>query len=95
MRRMNSMLLGHQGASGRTMDEIDAAIRREAGSVGEISAASTRQSAGVDQVGRAIGEMDETTQQNAALVEQSAAAAESLKGQAARLVQAVAAFRLA
>jgi len=82
------------GQAGRTMDEIVAAIGRVAGIVGEISEASTRQSAGVDQVGRAIGEMDETTQQNAALVEQSAAAAESLKGQAARLVQAVAAFRL-
>ncbi|MNT81173.1 Methyl-accepting chemotaxis protein III [compost metagenome] len=82
------------GQAGRTMDDIVAAIRRVVGIVGEISEASARQSAGVDQVGRAITEMDTTTQQNAALVEQSAAAAESLKDQASRLSQVVQVFRI-
>jgi methyl-accepting chemotaxis protein len=62
--------------------------------IGEISAASTEQSTGIGQVNAAVGALDQMTQQNAALVEQSAAAAESLKGQAARLAQAVAGFRL-
>jgi ABC-type lipoprotein release transport system permease subunit len=53
-----------------------------------------QQSAGVQQVGDAVGQMDHTTQQNAALVEESAAAAESLKAQANQLVEAVAVFRL-
>ena len=63
--------------------------------MGEISAASSEQSAGVAQVGEAVSQMDQATQQNAALVEESAAAAESLKAQAAKLVQAVAVFKLA
>ena len=62
--------------------------------MGEISAASVEQSEGVRQVGDAVNQMDRTTQQNAALVEQSAAAAESLKHQAHQLVEAVAVFRL-
>ena len=62
--------------------------------MGEISAASTEQSAGVAQVGEAVTQMDQATQQNAALVEESAAAAESLKAQAQQLVQAVAVFKL-
>jgi hypothetical protein len=62
--------------------------------MGEISAASNEQSAGVAQVGEAIEQMDQATQQNAALVEESAAAAERLKGQARQLVDAVAVFRL-
>jgi hypothetical protein len=62
--------------------------------MGEISAASTEQSAGVAQVGEAVTQMDQATQQNAALVEESAAAAESMKVQAQQLVQAVAAFKL-
>jgi hypothetical protein len=62
--------------------------------MGEISAASTEQSAGVAQVGEAVSQMDQATQQNAALVEQSAAAAESLKHQALMLVQAVTAFKV-
>jgi len=80
--------------AGQTMDEIVGAIKRVADIVGEISAASQEQSRGVEQVGRAISQMDQSTQQNAALVEESAAAAESLKGQAAQLVQAMAVFKL-
>jgi methyl-accepting chemotaxis protein len=81
--------------AGRTMNGIVEAIRRVAGIVGEISAASEQQSSGVAQVGQAVQQMDRSTQQNAALVEQSAAAAESLKQQAEQLVQAVAVFRVA
>ena len=60
----------------------------------EISAASSEQSAGVSQVGEAVMHMDQATQQNAALVEESAAAADSLRLQAQELLQAVALFRL-
>ena len=63
--------------------------------MGEIAAASGEQSVGVMQVGDAMSQMDQATQQNSALVEESAAAAESLKQQAQQLVQAVAIFRLA
>jgi methyl-accepting chemotaxis protein len=63
--------------------------------LGEISAASNEQAQGVAQVGEAITQMDQATQQNAALVEESAAAADSLKTQAQQLVQAVAVFKLA
>ncbi len=80
--------------AGTTMGEIVSAIRRVTDIMGEISAASSEQSQGVSQVGDAVTEMDQTTQQNAALVEQMAAAASSLKAQAAELVQVVAAFEL-
>ena len=60
----------------------------------EISAASGEQSLGVNQVGEAVAQMDQATQQNAALVEQMAAAASSLKSQAQDLVQVVAQFKL-
>ena len=80
--------------AGTTMAEIVASIRRVTDIMGEISAASSEQSAGVAQVGEAITQMDQATQQNAALVEESAAAAESLKLQAQQLVQAVAVFKL-
>jgi methyl-accepting chemotaxis protein len=80
--------------AGSTMTEVVAAIQRVAGIVGQISAASAEQSAGVAQVGEAIGQMDRATQQNAALVEESAAAAESLRQQAHQLVQSVAVFTL-
>jgi hypothetical protein len=62
--------------------------------MGEISSASSEQSAGVSQVGEAITQMDQATQQNAALVEESAAAAASLKTQAQQLVEAVRVFKL-
>jgi methyl-accepting chemotaxis protein len=61
--------------------------------VGEISAASSDQSAGVSQIGEAVNEMDQVTQQNAALVEQMAAAASGLKAQAGELVRVVAVFQ--
>jgi methyl-accepting chemotaxis protein len=77
------------------MTEVVGAIRRVSDIVGEISVASAEQSAGVMQVGEAITQMDRATQQNAALVEESAAAAESMKQQAADMVGAVAAFRVA
>jgi methyl-accepting chemotaxis protein len=80
--------------AGVTMAEVVASIKRVTDIMGEISAASTEQSAGVAQVGEAVTQMDQATQQNAALVEESAAAAESLKGQAQQLVQAVAVFKL-
>ena len=80
--------------AGVTMAEVVGSIRRVTDIMGEISAASVEQSAGVSQVGTAINQMDQVTQQNAALVEESAAAAESLKDQALQLVRSVAAFKL-
>jgi methyl-accepting chemotaxis protein len=80
--------------AGSTMQEIVASIKRVSDIIGEISAASEEQSSGVAQVGDAVTQMDQATQQNAALVEQSAAAAESLKLQAHQLVQAVAVFKV-
>jgi len=80
--------------AGRTMGEIVDAIRRVSDIVGEIASASAEQSTGVGQVGEAVSQMDQATQQNAALVEESAAAAESLKTQARALVEAVAVFKL-
>jgi methyl-accepting chemotaxis protein len=81
--------------AGQTMTEVVGAIERVTHIVAEISAASGEQSNGVGQVGQAVAQMDRSTQQNAALVEESAAAAESLRQQATQLVQAVAVFKLA
>jgi methyl-accepting chemotaxis protein len=81
--------------AGTTMQEIVSSIRRVTDIVGEISSANEEQSTSVGQVGQAVSLMDQATQQNAALVEQSAAAAESLKSQALQLVEAVAVFKLA
>ena len=81
--------------AGVTMAEVVNAIRRVTDLMGEISAASNEQAAGVAQVGEAVTQMDQATQQNAALVEEMAAAASSLKGQAQELVQAVAFFKVA
>jgi methyl-accepting chemotaxis protein-1 (serine sensor receptor) len=80
--------------AGATMAEIVGAIRRVSDIVGEISAASTEQATGVGQVGEAITQMDKVTQQNAALVEEGAAAAMSLRDQASSLVNSVAGFKL-
>ena len=77
------------------MSEVVHSIRRVTDIMGEISAASNEQASGVAQVGEAVIQMDQTTQQNAALVEEMAAAASSLKGQANDLVQAVAFFKIA
>jgi len=79
--------------AGKTMGEIVNSIQRVADIVGEISSASHEQADGVGQVTQAITQMDQVTQQNAALVEESAAAAESLRSQARMLVDAVAVFR--
>ncbi|NMM81628.1 methyl-accepting chemotaxis protein [Acidovorax sp. SRB_14] len=80
--------------AGATMTDVVGAIRRVTDIVGEISAASREQSLGVSQVGEAVTQMDQVTQQNAALVEEMAGAASSLKGQAEDLVQVVSVFRL-
>lgn len=80
--------------AGRTMTDVVSAIGRVTDIMGEISAASQEQSQGVAQVGEAVTQMDQTTQQNAALVEEMAAAASSLNHQARSLVEAVAVFTL-
>jgi methyl-accepting chemotaxis protein-1 (serine sensor receptor) len=80
--------------AGSTMQEVVSSIRRVTDIMGEISAASQEQNSGVAQVGEAVTSLDQSTQQNAALVEEMAAAAESLKGQANELVQAVSVFKL-
>ncbi|MHA6847934.1 methyl-accepting chemotaxis protein [Ralstonia syzygii] len=81
--------------AGSTMEDIVTSIRRVTDIMGEIAAASSEQSSGIEQVNKAVTLMDEATQQNAALVEQAAAAAESLEEQAQALNEAIAAFRLA
>ena len=80
--------------AGATMEEIVTAISRVTDIMGEISAASREQSQGVAQVGEAVTQMDQATQQNAALVEESAAAADALQRQARALVDSVAIFQL-
>jgi len=80
--------------AGETMTEVVTSIRRVTDIMGEISSASNEQYLGVSQVGEAVTQMDRSTQQNAALVEEMAAAASSLKAQAQDLVQTVAVFRL-
>ena len=80
--------------AGVTMTEAVASIRRVTDIMAEISAASGEQSVGVAQVGEAISQMDQVTQQNAALDEESASAAESLRQQAGDLVEMVAVFKL-
>ena len=81
--------------AGSTMDEIVVHVRRVADLMREVTMASQDQSSGLDQINQAVGQMDQVTQQNAALVEESAAAAQSLEHQAKALVQAVSVFRLA
>lgn len=81
--------------AGRTMDEIVAQVRRVSDLIAEIGAATQEQTQGIGQVNDAVTQLDQVTQQNAALVEESAAAAESLKVQAGQLVHVVAAFRTA
>jgi len=81
--------------AGSTMDEIVTSVQRVADIIGEVMSAAEEQSGGIGQVNGAVAELDQMTQQNAALVEQSAAAAEALQQQAARLVEAVHTFRLA
>ena len=80
--------------AGATMTDIVEAVRRVTDIMAEIAAASDEQSRGIQQVSLAVTEMDNVTQQNASLVEEASSAAASLEEQAARLTQAVAAFRL-
>jgi methyl-accepting chemotaxis protein len=80
--------------AGQTVGEVVAQVHRVADLMGEMSASSGEQTKGISQIGDAVNQLDQVTQQNAALVEESAAAAESLKHQAKALAQAVAVFRL-
>ncbi|MDO8040149.1 methyl-accepting chemotaxis protein [Janthinobacterium sp. SUN137] len=81
--------------AGATMTEVVDTVRSVTGIVSEISAASVEQSTGIEEINRAIAQMDEVTQQNAALVEEAAAASQSLQEQAARLADVVGTFKLA
>jgi methyl-accepting chemotaxis protein len=82
-------------AAGNAMGEIMASVQHVAGIMGEIAAASQEQSAGIAQVNNAVASMDQITQQNAALVEEAAAAAASMEQQAAGLARAMGVFKLA
>ena len=95
----NSVVQVNAGTSlvqqaGTTMDEVVTSVRRVTDIMGEITSASREQSIGIDQVNEAISQMDQVTQQNAALVEEAAAAAASMQEQAAQLAQVAASFRL-
>jgi methyl-accepting chemotaxis protein len=89
--REGSLLVEQAGV---TMSEVVASVRRVTDIMGEITSASQEQSAGIAQVNRSIVEMDDTTQQNAALVQEAAASAESMHGQAASLARVVSIFKL-
>jgi methyl-accepting chemotaxis protein len=80
--------------AGATMEQVVSSIRRVTDIMAEIASASQEQTGGIEQVNQAIGQMDEVTQQNAALVEESAAAAASMEDQAAKLAQVVSVFKL-
>ncbi|MBL8286808.1 MAG: MCP four helix bundle domain-containing protein [Rubrivivax sp.] len=82
------------GEAGRTMQQVVEQVKRVADLMGEITASANEQSAGIGQVNTAVSDLDSTTQQNAALVEEGVAAATSLKQQADRLSQTVGVFRL-
>ena len=81
--------------AGNTMDQIMASVQRVSGVVGEISASSVEQRSGIEEINKAIVQIDETTQRNAALVEEAAAAAAALQDQAAQLAAVVSRFHLA
>ncbi|HKK22194.1 MAG TPA: methyl-accepting chemotaxis protein [Pseudohaliea sp.] len=81
--------------SGANLEEIVTAVKKVSDIVAEISAASQEQSSGIDQVNKAVMQMDEVTQQNAALVEETAASSESMRDQADRLVELISFFKLA
>jgi methyl-accepting chemotaxis protein len=80
--------------AGATMDEIVVSVKRVTDIMGEITVASHEQENGIEQINQAVSEMDAVTQQNAALVEEAAAAAQSLKEQSARLAETVSVFNL-
>ncbi|MGV7206505.1 methyl-accepting chemotaxis protein [Oxalobacteraceae bacterium A2-2] len=81
--------------AGATMDEVVEGVRRVTGIMADIALASQEQNAGIEQINMAVSQMDQMTQQNAALVEEAAAAAESLQDQAGHLARAVDVFKLA
>ncbi len=87
-----AQLVAHAGS---TMTDVVAQVQRVADLIGEISSAGTEQTSGIGQINDAVTQLDQVTQQNAALVEESAAAADSLKQQAAKLAEMVQVFRLA
>ncbi len=80
--------------SGKTLEEIVGSVKRVTDIIAEITAASQEQASGIDQVNRAITQMDDTTQQNAALVEETTSAAQSMKEQAVELLRQVEAFKV-
>jgi methyl-accepting chemotaxis protein-2 (aspartate sensor receptor) len=80
--------------AGSTMGEIVGSVQRVGDIIGEITVAADEQAGSIGQVNQAVGQLDQMTQQNAALVEQSAAAAHSLREQASRLAGAVQVFKL-
>ena len=80
--------------AGSTMDEIVASVRRVTDIMGEITSASLEQTSGIEQINMAVSQMDQVTQQNASLVEEAAAAAESLQEQAGQLAQLVSVFKV-
>lgn len=86
-----SLLVEH---AGKTMDQVVASVLRVTGIIGDITTASREQTSGIEQVHQAIAQIDQITQQNAALVEQSSAAAEAMQEQAGKLVNAVSLFRV-
>jgi methyl-accepting chemotaxis protein len=79
--------------AGATMRDVVGSVQRVTDIMAEITAASAEQTSGIEQVNVAVVQMDQVTQQNAALVEEAAAAAEAMQDQAARLAQAVSVFR--
>ncbi|BEP94659.1 hypothetical protein GmRootA79_30430 [Acidovorax sp. A79] len=85
---------GQVAQAGQSMDEIVASVRRVSDLIGEITASSSEQRDGIGQVNQAVSNLDQMTQQNAALVEESAAAAASLRDQAQRLAEVVSVFNV-
>lgn len=83
------------GEAGESMNDIVAQVKRVADLIGEISSSAHEQTSGIDQINQAISQLDNVTQQNAALVEEAAAAADSLNQQACHMVEVVSAFSLA
>jgi methyl-accepting chemotaxis protein len=81
-------------SAGKTMEEIVASVKKVSDLIAEIAAASEEQDAGIQQVNAAVTQMDQVVQQNASLVEEATAATESMKDQAASLLQTVARFKL-
>src|SRR5205085_3292021 len=81
-------------SAGRTMQEIVSSVKKVSDLVAEIAAASKEQSSGIGQINTAVAQMEQVVQQNASLVEEASAATESMKDQAALLLDAVSRFRL-